>query len=136
MIETVLSANNREQIIVLPFTPVGVEFEEPQDNSTFDGLSRGRRMIGTMQPRTIRWSSRFFKHRGSWMHPQAADDPMEYVRFFRRWRSAHVPIRLVQTDGTREIINMAVLVDEFNWELTRTGDIDYSIELSEYEFVR
>lgn len=136
MIETVFSANNREQIMVLPFTPVGVEFEEPQGNSTFDGLSRGRRMIGTMQPRTMSWSSRFFKRRQSWMHPQAADDPMDYVDFFRKWRSAHVPIRIVQTDGAREIVNMAVLVDDFRWELTRTGDIEYSIELSEYEFIK
>lgn len=136
MVETVFSANNREQVVVLPFTPVGLEFEEPQDNGTFDGLSRGRRVIGTMQPRTASWSSRFFRHRQPWMHPQSSDDPMAYVDFFRRWRQAHVPIRLVQTSGEREIVNMAVLVDDFSWSLTRTGDIAYSMTVSEYEFIR
>ena len=61
---------------------------------------------------------------------------MAYVDFFRRWRQAHVPIRIVQTSGEREIVNMAVLVDDFSWSLTRTGDIAYSMTVSEYEFIR
>lgn len=136
MVETVISANNREEVIVLPFTPPGLQITEPQANDTFDGLSRGRRMIGTMQPRTVQWSSRFFRHRMPWMHPQTAADPMDYVDFFRKWRGALVPLRLVIADETREILNMAVTVDDFDWELLRTGDIEYSITLSEYEFIR
>lgn len=61
---------------------------------------------------------------------------MDYVDFFRKWRGALVPLRLVIADETREILNMAVTVDDFDWELLRTGDIEYSITLSEYEFIR
>lgn len=136
MIETIFSANNRAEVVVLPYTPDGLEVESRQDNSVFKGLSRGRQSIGTMQPRTLDFSGRFFKRRPAWAHAQSLADPMGYVEFFTRWREALVPIRLIVTDGTREVLNMAVTVDEFSWGLTKTGDITYSLTLSEYVFVR
>ena len=135
MVETVFSANNRQEVFVLPYTPTGLVFSEPQNNSTFDGLSRGRGVIGVMQPRTASFSSRFFKHRMSWFHPLAIHQPMEYVEFFRRWREKLVLMRITITDTDREIINMAVLVDSFEWEMLRNGDIAYSISLREYTFI-
>lgn len=135
MVETVFSANNRQEVFVLPFTPAKLVFSEPQNNSTFDGLSRGRGVIGVMQPRTASFSSRFFKHRMSWFHPLAIHQPMEYVEFFRRWREKLVPMRITITDTDREIINIAVLVDNFEWEMLRNGDIAYSITLREYTFI-
>ena len=60
---------------------------------------------------------------------------MEYVEFFRRWREKLVPMRITITDTDREIINMAVLVDSFEWEMLRNGDISYSISLTEYTFI-
>ena len=56
MVETVFSANNRQEVFVLPFTPTELVFSEPQNNSVFDGLSRGRGCIGIMQPRTASFS--------------------------------------------------------------------------------
>lgn len=135
MVETVFSANNRQEVFVLPFTPVGLVFSEPQNNSVFDGLSRGRGCIGVMQPRTASFSSRFFKHNPGWCHPMATYQPMEYVEFFRRWREKLVPMRITITDTDREIINMAVLVDSFEWEMLRNGDIAYTISLTEYTFI-
>ena len=135
MVETVFSANNRQEVFVLPFTPTGLVFSEPQNNSVFDGLSRGRGCIGVMQPRTASFSSRFFKNKPSWCHPMATAQPMEYVEFFRRWREKLVPMRITITDTDREIVNMAVLVDSFEWEMLRNGDIAYSISLTEYTFI-
>ena len=136
MTKIYLSANNREQVVTLPFAPLGLEISSAQKNSVFDGLTRGRQVIGTMQPRTVSWSGRFFKTNPRWANPAALSDPMDYVDFFERWREALVPIRLVITDGGRELINIAATVDEFSWQLTKTGDISYSIDLSEYVFVR
>lgn len=135
MVETVFSANNREEVFVLPFTPTELVFSEPQNNSIFDGLSRGRGYIGTMQPRTASFSSRFFKNKPSWAHPMANQQPIEYVEFFRRWREKLVPMRITITDTEREIINMAILIDSFEWEMLRNGDIAYSISLREYTFI-
>ena len=136
MVETVFSANNREQVMVLPWTPPGLQIAERQNNNTFDGLSRGRAMIGTMAPRVISFSSIFPKVHQRWMHPQALHTPLDYVEFFRKWREELVPIRIVITDNTREIINMAVTVDDFTWKLRKNGDYEYSITLSEYVFIK
>lgn len=135
MVETVFSANNRQEVFVLPFTPVEMPVSEPQNNSTFDGLSMGRGVIGTLQPAVISYSSRFFKNRPSWAHPMATAQPMEYVEFFRRWRGKKVPIRITITAPDREILNMAVLVDDFQWQLLKNLDIAYSISLTEYTFI-
>ena len=135
MVETVFSANNREEVVVLPYTPTGLVFSEPQNNSTFDGLSRGRGLIGAMQPRTASFSARFFKHQPKWCHPLCFVYPIQYVEFFRKWREKLVPLRLVVSTPEREIINMAVLIDSFEWEMLRNEDIACSITLREYTFI-
>lgn len=136
MIETVISANNREQVIVLPFTPLELQIKEPQGNDSFDGLSRERATIGTMGPIEVSWSSIFPAQRAAWMHPQTLSDPLGYVDFFRRWREAAVPVRLVISDSTREILNIAAVVDDFQWSIGRSGNISYSISMREYKFVK
>lgn len=136
MVETTFSANNREEVFVLPFTPVGISFAEPQNNSDFEGLSRGRAVIGVMQPIEISFTSRFFKNRLSWFHPLAIHKPMQYVEFFRKWREKLVPIRFTIVSDDSVICNMAVLVDSFEWEMLKNGDIVYSISLREYKFIK
>lgn len=135
MVETVFSANNRQEVFVLPFTPPELNISKSQNNSVFDGLSRGRGVPGTLQPTIISFSSRFFKHKPSWAHPMATAQPMEYVDFFNRWWEKLVPIRLTVTDTDREILNMAVLIDNFEWQMHKTRDILYSISLKEYKFI-
>lgn len=135
MIETVFSANNREEVVVLQYTPTGLVFSEPQNNSTFDGLSRGRGLIGAMQPRTASFSARFCKNHQKWMHPLCFVYPIQYVEFFRKWREKLVPLRLVMSSPEREIINMAILIDSFDWEILKSGDIAYSMTLREYTFI-
>lgn len=135
MVETVFSANNRQEVFVLPYTPPELLVSKSQNNSVFDGLSRGRGTPGTLQPTIISFSNRFYKHRLGWMHPMATHQPLEYVDFFNRWWEKLVPIRITVTAPDREILNMAVLIDNFEWQMHKTTDILYSISLKEYKFI-
>lgn len=135
--DLVFSADNRAEVLVMPFVPVDMRVDEPQNNETFTGLMRDINLIGTVGLRTLTVNS-FFPNRplpcGS---RSAPTDPQAYIAFFRRWRAEKVPLRVVWTDdGGREILNMPCTVDSFSWQPAgRLGRIGYSLTVREYNLV-
>lgn len=134
--DIVFSANNFEEVARLPIIPSSLEgINEPWHNEEFQTMGHGTiKLIGTKGLRSLSITS-FFP---MMEYPFAKDkrNGMEYVEFFKKWRERRVPIRLIITfDDGREFLNMACTIDDFTHGLDRSGDITYSLTLSEFVFV-
>lgn len=133
----VFSADNRAEVLVLPFVPMDISVEEPQSNETMTGLSRDINLIGNMGLRKLSLSGWFPSTRLPFGNQAAPIGPQQYISFFRRWRAEKVPLRVVWTDNDgSEILNMACTIDAFSWQpVGRMGRMSYSLTAQEYEFV-
>ena len=132
----VFSANNREEVIILPVVPE-IELGNPQENERFKTINNGTmNLIGDEGLRTFSITSIFPSKNYPWLKPGSLAEPFRYVAFFNKWRARKVPLRIVASkpDGT-EWFNMPCLIDNFSYKVLRNGDIAYTLEVSEYRFV-
>ena len=135
--DIVFSANNRAEIIVLPVVPPDISIEQAQANETYTGLSMDLNIIGNVGLRTLEISSFFPVNKNYYFQKANSNaDGHDYVDFFERWRGKHVPIRIVITEGVVERLNMACTVDSFTHSTDKVGDINYTLTLREYVFVK
>lgn len=135
--ELVFSADNRADLLVMPFVPTDIQVTEPQNNDRFQGLSRDINLLGTLGLRTLTLSGFFPDRRYTFCHPLAPIGARPYIDFFRRWRGEKVPLRVVWTDNDgAEILNMPCSIDSFEWQAVgKLGRVQYSLSVTEYEFV-
>lgn len=137
MYKLIMSINNNEEYIVFPAVPDGIGPEYPQNNDTFQGLSRDYNTIGTMGLWAMSISSFFpVGRRYRFMPPEALTDGWQYVSFFERNRPRKLPFRVILLDDHSICrLNSACTVDSFSWQVKRNGDISYTLQLREYRFV-
>ena len=137
MYKIIFSINNNEEVVVLPAVPPDLGPELPQNNGTFEGLSRDYNTIGTMGLWELPLSSIFpVGRRYSFMPSDAEEDGWRYVSFFERNRPRGLPFRIVILDsGGVCRLNSACTVDSFSWKVKRNGDIAYSMTVREYRFI-
>nr|DAL77546.1 MAG TPA: tail assembly protein [Caudoviricetes sp.] len=135
--ELVFSADNRADILVMPFVPPDISIEEPQNNEVFSGLSRDINLIGNLGLKTLSMSSFFPERKYPFCNPLAPIGAQPYIAFFRRWRAEKVPLRVVWTDNDgSEILNMPCTIDSFDWQAVgKMGRVSYSLTAKEYNFV-
>lgn len=135
--DIVFSADNRAEVLVLPFAPLDIGVESPQNNEIFHGLSRDINLIGTIGLRTLKISSFFPDRPMGFFHTAAPIGARAYIDFFERWRAKKVPLRVVWTDNNgEEILNMPCTIDSFSWHpASKTGRIQYDITAREYVFI-
>lgn len=131
----VLSANNYEEVFVLPYLPPEWSWSEGQTIDTYDGLSRSITMPGNMEPQTFSWSALYPRQRYSFTAAKADTNPEAFVEFIRKWREKHYPLRLTITDGDKTLVYIPVLVDSFSHSYLKNRDLKYSISLVEYKFL-
>lgn len=139
MYKIVFSINNNEEVMTLPCVPVDFPLPEPeQHNEVYNGLSRDYNRIGTLGLRTMQWSSIFpVGHRYAFMPRDATTDGWAYVDFFRRGRERKLPFRIIVMDsGGICRLNMPCTVDALEASVRRNGDINYSITITEYKFLK
>lgn len=135
--DIIFSANNNEEVMILPAVPE-VEVDKPQNNEKFETINNGTlNLIGDEGLRTFSITSILPSQKYHWLRPGSVAEPFKYVDFFNKWRDKKVPIRIVTSrmDGT-EWFNMPCLVDNFKFRLRKNGDIAYSLEISEYPFIK
>lgn len=134
--EIVFSVNNNEKVMVLPVAPEW-EISEDQANETFQGLTTNIRMIGNRELATISISSFFPSKRYPYLSPYADVNPWAYVAFFKNIKTQRIPARLVITGNqNEELLNMAVSIDKFTYKLRKNGDVDFTLDMTEYVFIR
>lgn len=133
--DIIFSANNRQEVFVLPVVPSGVDVGEPQNNDTFSGALGELNLIGNMGLRSMSISSILPNRQYSFMRPGSTRDGWSYMDFFRRIRSSKVPLRVVMvTTSGGEVLNMPCTIDDFSWSVDKAGDIAYSLSVREYVF--
>lgn len=135
----VVSANNNEEIFVLPIVPPGIELANPNKNEEFETINNGvLNLIGDEGLRTLSISSNFLLFETSWKKKGSTADGWKYVEFFNKWKKARVPIRIIATSNSgKEIFNIAATIENFNYNLNKPENlINYTLDLKEYRFVR
>lgn len=137
MYQIIFSINNNEEVMVLPAVPPGFGPEIPQNNGTYEGLSRDYNTIGTMGLWSMTISSIFpVGHHYSFMPADAETDGWKYVNFFEANRPRKLPFRVIILDSSGVCrLNSACTIDSFSWSVKRNGDIDYSLTVREYRFI-
>lgn len=139
MRDIIFSANNNEEIIILPVVP-DIPMTRTQENERFKVSGKGYlNLIGEMGLREFSISSYLPSQKIPSMRPGSIAEPFKYIDFFNKWRDEKVPIRVVASrpngkGGSREWFNMAILVDNLEYTLLGNGSIEYSLECSEYPF--
>lgn len=133
--QIVLSANNRAEIFVMPYAPPDVSIDEGQAIENYDGLSFNLTMPGNLDPRKVSWSAIYPCRRQAFSAAGCGTDPAAFVEFIRKWRDKHWPIRVTITAGSATVLNMPCLVESFSHSYRKTGDMDYSLSLVEYQFI-
>lgn len=70
------------------------------------------------------------------MPQESYKDGWAYVDFFNRWRDKKVPFRLIVLDSKGSArLNMPVTIDSFDVSVRKSGDLEYSIAVTEYRFI-
>lgn len=133
--QIVLSANNLAEVFVMPHCPPGINIENGQTVSDYDGLSNHLMMPGNLEPIKVSWEALYPCRRYSWITYGADTDPQAFVEFIQRWRAKKWPIRCTITNKGKTILNIAVLVESFSYSYDRVMDMNYSIGLTEYKFI-
>ena len=136
--DIIFSANNNDQVLTLPIIPKNMpELSQSYKNSTFESINGELNLIGTKALRTVSFSSFFPTKKYKFSRPKSNVDGWVYVSFFNKYASNRMPIRMILVDNeNKEISNMAYTVESFNCFVDKVGDIQYSLDLKEYRFVK
>lgn len=129
-----LSINNREQVIQLPIVPSEFKIPSPQNHETYTTINQGDiKLIGQRGLKSLTIDS-FFPAKD---YPFARDKTYkgwEYYEIIESWIDRRIPIRLIITNTP---INMAVVIDNFEAGVQDgSGDVYYSLALSEFKFIK
>ncbi|MEK5171821.1 hypothetical protein NST63_01005 [Heyndrickxia sp. FSL W8-0496] len=128
-----LSINNREQVIQLPIVPSEFKIPSPVNNETYTTINQGDiKLIGLRGLKAITISS-FFPAKDYPFSRDKTYHGWEYVEIIESWIDRRIPIRLVATNTP---VNLPMVIDNFEYGLQDgTGDVYYSLSLSEFKFV-
>lgn len=136
--DIICSANNNEEIVVLPVVPpLETIVNSIYQNEVFTAIDGEINLIGNQALKTLEIASFFPTHKYPWIKQGANANGWNYVDFFEKWQRRKVPIRIIiTTKYNREVLNMAVTIDSFTYTLDEVGDIQYTLSLKEYKFVQ
>ncbi|QPQ30979.1 hypothetical protein [Lysinibacillus sp. JNUCC 51] len=129
-----LSINNREQVIRLPIVPSEFKVSSPMTNEVFTTVNQGDiKLIGQRGLKAISISSFFPKRHYSFSRDRTYEG-WKYVNIIESWIDKRVPIRLIITSTP---INLAMTIENFEYgPQDGSGDIYYSLSLSEFKFIK
>ncbi|MFB9327001.1 hypothetical protein ACFFSY_13820 [Paenibacillus aurantiacus] len=126
-------SQNNQPVLQLPVLPAELSISSPQNNGAFETINQGElRLISPVGLKQISFESFF---------PYAIDNA-HYIRgkkhngwsmvnYLEHFRARRLPIRFV-VSGTP--INLAMVIDQFDYRIRTDKDIHYSITLTEYRF--
>ena len=132
----ILSYNNREGVMVFPVVPnAAITLNRAQKNETFDSVSGEMQALGTLGLATFELESFFPTHDYSFIRPGGKRPAWDFVRTIEAVRARRIPFRAVHLDnGGREIFNLPVSVESFEYWEDQAGDISYRLSFREYRF--
>lgn len=131
-----LSINNRERVIQLPIIPESFQVEYENNNQVFSTISKGElNLIGNQGLKSLVINS-FFPNREYSYSKSREYSGDEFVEIMEAWNKRRVPIRIVITNSEgKEIVNLAVAIEGFNFGYDKAGDVFYSLSLKEFRML-
>lgn len=138
MLEIIFSYNNGEETCVLPVIPENMpEMQQSCKNDIFDTINGELNLIGTKSLRTLTLESFFPVNKNySFVNSKSNSDGWYYVAFFNKIIDKQIPLRMIWCDNEKVISNIAYTIESFNTIVNRRKDIDYSLSLKEYRFIK
>lgn len=121
--------------LIVPVVQPPVKFSRQGKHETFETLKQGDIiLLGGKGLKTVEWSSFFPANKPFYTFTKwgAQSNGKEYVTFLEEHMDEEKPFRLIITENYKTIRNMLVVVDNFEWEYDKVGDIVYSLKLVEY----
>lgn len=133
--DVVISANNNEEVFILPVVPE-ISVTAPQENEPFKTADKGyMNMIGDLGLRQFTIASIFPVRHYPFMRPGSSAEPFDYINFINKWRIEKVPFRVVASRHNGRVwFNIPMLVDNFEYQVLKSGNIQYTLQLTEYVF--
>jgi len=122
-------------ILIVPVIQPPIKFSMQGKHETFNTLKQGDIiLLGGKGLRAVEWSSFFPVNKKYYNFTKfgSVANGKEYVTFLEEHMQDETPFRLIITEKTKTIRNMLVVVDSFEWEYDKVGDISYSLKLVEY----
>ena len=132
----ILSYNNREGVMVFPVVPnEAIVLQRDQKNETFDSVSGEMQALGTLGLASFELESFFPMHDYGFIRPGGYRPAWDFVRTIEAVRARRIPFRAVHLDNNgREIFNLPVSVESFEYWYDQAGDISYHLSFREYRF--
>ena len=132
----ILTYNNNEGVMIFPVVPnEAITLQRGQDNPSFDGVYGEMSSLGPLQLATFELESIFPNRRYPWMRRGSSPDGWAYVRTIETVRARQIPFRAIHLDKYgREIFNLPVSVERFDYQLDQAGDVAYRLTFREYRF--
>jgi hypothetical protein len=138
MIQIFLSINNNEEVMQLPVPPPDYYVSSPWKNEQVEGLQQVLNVPGIKGLRTIEIKSffpaeghnyPFLQNRSKW--------GMAYVDTIERWRQRKLPIRLIIVDSRtgKKNLNLPVTIDNLDHGVKQDGDIEFTLQITEFAFI-
>ena len=132
----ILSYNNREGVMVFPVVPnEAIVLQRTQKNETFDSVSGEMQALGPLNLASFELEGIFPLHEYRFLRPGSSADGWSYVRTIEAVRARRIPFRGIHLDNDgREIFNLPLSVEAFEYRVDQAGDISYRLSFREYRF--
>lgn len=136
----VLAYNNFKESIVLPILPaelaLPLNMRMNEEFELFSGINGvGKLNIAGNRDLKLITLTSFFPNR-NYSFAKSKLKGLTCVNRINKWANNKNPIRLIITTKTDELLNMACLIESFEYAPNRAGDFDYTLTLKEFPFVR
>lgn len=135
-LDIIFSANNNEEVFILPVIEEIPELPLVYNNTVIDTINGQLNIIGNKALREVTLQGFFPVNKNySFVRPGSNPDGWAYVAFFNKWSEKKVPIRMIWLEKEKKISNMAYTIENFTPRIKRNKDIAYTLTLKEYRFV-
>ena len=122
--------------MVFPVVPnEAIVLQRGQKNETFDSVSGEMQALGALGLASFELEGIFPLHEYRFMRPGSSTDGWSYVRTIEAVRARRIPFRGIHLDNDgREIFNLPLSVETFEYQVDQAGDISYRLSFREYRF--
>lgn len=134
--DIVLSYNNMAEVLTLPVVPSDFSLLfNPRQNEEFDIIGSsgniGKLNIPGLRGLKVLSIVSFFPNKH---YPFAKSKIMggQCINMINKWANSRNPIRIIVTHNGFEMLNMACLIENFEYGIDRAGDNSYTLELKEF----
>lgn len=131
------ASQDRKIFVQLPIIPNDITWGTGMNNQTFETIQHGEiNLPGTRQLIAFTLSSFFPTNETKAKYYKFAKsryDSEGLAWQFEKWRDSRVPIRCVITSKAgRSLLNILVLIENFERGMDRVSDVPYKLDVKEY----